>query len=85
MDTATKTWLDAAKTTSRKVVQKTAEATCGFLGNKIAKKILKLDTNSRNVEEKDIPSEKITITVKGSNDANKRNKNLTFKNNAPFS
>ena len=25
-----------------------------------------------------------TITVEGTNDANKRNKKLTFKNNAPF-
>ena len=25
-----------------------------------------------------------TITVEGTNDANKRNKNLNFKNNAPF-
>ena len=27
---------------------------------------------------------KRTVTVEGTNDANKRNKKLTFKNNAPF-
>ena len=37
----TKTGLDAAKTASKKVVYKTAEATGEFIGNKI-------DANSRN-------------------------------------
>ena len=36
MDTATTTGLDAAKTASKRVVQKTAEATGGLIGNKIA-------------------------------------------------
>ena len=35
-DTATKTGIDAAKTASKRVVQKTAEATGGLIGNKIA-------------------------------------------------
>ena len=39
MDTATKTGIDAAKTTSKRVVQKTAEATGDIIGNKIADKI----------------------------------------------
>ena len=39
MDTATKTRIDAAKTTSKRVVQKTAEATGDLNGNKIADKI----------------------------------------------
>ena len=39
MDTATKTGIDAAKTASKKVVQKTAEATWDLIGNKIADKI----------------------------------------------
>ena len=38
MDTATKTGIDAAKT-SKRVVQKTAEATRGLIENKIADKI----------------------------------------------
>ena len=33
MDTATKTGIDAAKTTSKRVVQKTAEATGDLIGN----------------------------------------------------
>ena len=39
MDTATKTGIDAAKTTSKRVIQKTAEATGDLIGNKIADKI----------------------------------------------
>ena len=39
MDNATKTRIDAAKTASERVVQKTAEATGDLIGNKIADKI----------------------------------------------
>ena len=39
MDTATKTGIDAAKTESKRVVQKTAEATGDLIGNKRADKI----------------------------------------------
>ena len=39
MDTATKTGMDAAKTASKRVVQKTDEATGDFIGNKTALKI----------------------------------------------
>ena len=39
MDTATKTGIYAAKTTSKRVVQKTAEATGDLIGNKIADQI----------------------------------------------
>ena len=39
MDTATKTGMDAAKIASKRVVQKTAEATGDLIGNKIADKI----------------------------------------------
>ena len=39
MDTATKTRLDAAKTSSKRIVQKTAEATGDLIGNKIVDKI----------------------------------------------
>ena len=39
MDTATKTGIDAAKTASKRIVQKTAEATRDITGNKIADKI----------------------------------------------
>ena len=38
-DTATKTGIDAAKTTSKRVVQETAEATGDLIGNKTAYKI----------------------------------------------
>ena len=39
MDTATKTGIDATKTVSKRVVQKTEEATGDLIGNKIADKI----------------------------------------------
>ena len=39
MDTATKTEIDTAKTASKGVVQKNAEATGDSIGNKIADKI----------------------------------------------
>ena len=39
MDTATKTGMNAAKIASKKVVQKTAEATGTLIGNKIADKM----------------------------------------------
>ena len=39
MDTATKTRIDAVKTASKRVVQKTAEATGDLIGNKITDKI----------------------------------------------
>ena len=38
MDTATKTGIDAAKTASKKVIKKTAEA-ADLIGNKVADKI----------------------------------------------
>ena len=62
METATKTGLDVAKTASKKVVHKTAEATGVVTGNKIADKIVKPkpfpEVNSRNVEETVIPPDK---------------------------
>ena len=39
MDTVIKTGIDAAKTASKRVVQKTAEATGDLIGKKIADKI----------------------------------------------
>ena len=39
MDTATKTGMDAAKSVSKRLVQKTAEAAGDLIGNKIADKI----------------------------------------------
>ena len=42
MDTATKTGIDAIKTASKRVVQKTAKATGDLIGNKIADKITSL-------------------------------------------
>ena len=61
-DSTTKTGLDAAKTNSKKEVYKTAEATGELIGNIIVEKTPKPksvpDENSKNVEEKAIPSGK---------------------------
>ena len=43
MNPATKMGIDAAKTASKRIVQKTAEATGDLLGNKIADKITLLN------------------------------------------
>ena len=43
VDTATKTRIDAAKTASKRIVQKTAEATGDLMGNKIADKITSVE------------------------------------------
>ena len=52
MDTATKTWIDAAKTASKRVVQKTAEATGDLIGNKVTDKITSLGkTKSKEKED----------------------------------
>ena len=63
IDTATKTGIDAAKTASKRVVQKTAEVTGGLIGNKIADKITSIDKSKEKEkinkpEEIYIPSEK---------------------------
>ena len=57
MDSATKTGIDAAKRASKRVVQKTAEATRDLIGNKMTDKI----TSIRKPNEKEksyIPPEK---------------------------
>ena len=66
MDTAVKTGVDAEKTTSNRVVQKTAEATGDLIANKIADKINSVGKSknkqkigkTNGVEEIYIPPEK---------------------------
>ena len=61
MDTATKAGIDAAKSASKRVVQKTAEAIGDLIGNKIADKITlvgKLKEKTNKPEETCIPPEK---------------------------
>ena len=52
MDTATKTGIDAAKTTSKRIAQKTAEATGDLIGSKIADKITSLGKTKIKEKEK---------------------------------
>ena len=62
MDTSTKTWIDVGKTASKRVVQKTAEATGDLIGNKIADKITSIgklkEKETKEIEEIYIPPEK---------------------------
>ena len=61
MDTATKTGIDAPKTASKRVVQKTAEVTGDLIGNKKADKITSLGKpkeKTKKVEEIYIPPKK---------------------------
>ena len=63
MDTATKTGMDAAKIASKKVVQKTAEATGDLIRNRIADKITSIGKSkekpkTKKSEEIYIPPEK---------------------------
>ena len=54
IDTATKTGIDGAKTASKRMVQKTAEAAGDLIGNKIADKITLLGKpkkKTKNVEK----------------------------------
>ena len=61
MDTAKKVGIDAAKTASKQVVQKTAEGTGDLIGNEIGDKITSLGKpkeKTKKVEEIFIPPEK---------------------------
>ena len=63
MDTATKTGIGAAKTASKKIVHKTAEATKDLIGNKIADQITSVGKSkekekTKKAEEIYIPPEK---------------------------
>ena len=53
MDTATKKEIDTAKTASKRVVQKTAEATGDLIRNKIADNITSLDKAKSREKEKE--------------------------------
>ena len=62
MDTATKAGIGAAKTVSKRVLQKTAEATGDLIGNKIADKITSIGKpkekkKTNKIEEIYIPPE----------------------------
>ena len=52
MNTATKTGIDAAKTTSERAVQKSAETTRDLIGNKIADKIT-LAEKTKSIQKED--------------------------------
>ena len=53
IDTVTKTGIDAAKTASKRVVQKTAEATGDLIGNTIADKITSVGISKSQQKKKD--------------------------------
>ena len=53
IDTSRKTWIDAAKTASKRVVQRTTEATEHLIGNKIADKITSIGKPKENKKTKE--------------------------------
>ena len=57
IDTATKIGIDAAKTVSKRVVQKTAEALGDLTGNKIADKITLIGKPKEKEKPKEKPEE----------------------------
>ena len=59
MDTASKTGIDAAKTTSKRIVQKTTEATGDLIGNKIADKITSIGKSKEKEKQKTKETEEI--------------------------
>ena len=61
MDTATKTEVDAAKTASKRVVQKAAEATGDLIGNKTADEITSLGKARSKEKEKEEEGQEIYI------------------------
>ena len=61
MDTATKTGIDVAKTASKRVVQKTAEATGYLIGNKIADENTSLGKTKNKEKEKEEERQEIYI------------------------
>ena len=64
MDTVTKTGIDAAKTASKRLVQKTAEATRDLIGNRIADKITSLRKTKSKEKEKEEERQEIYIPPK---------------------
>ena len=54
MNTATKTRIDVAKSASKRVVQKTAEATGDLIGNKIADKITSIGISKNDDKTKKV-------------------------------
>ena len=63
MGTATKTGIDPAKTTSKRVVQKSAEATGHFIGNRIDDEVTSIGKpkekeKTKEIEEIYVPPEK---------------------------
>ena len=61
LDTATKTEIDTAKTASKRVVQKAAEATGNLIGNKIADKITSIGKTKQKEKENTNKQEEIYI------------------------
>ena len=62
IDIATKTGIDAAKTASKREVQKTAEATGDLIGNKIADKITSIGKPKEKETKKEEKEEIIYIS-----------------------
>ena len=68
MGTATKTGIDPAKTTSKRVVQKTAEATRHLIGNRIDDEVTSIGKpkeKTKEIEEIYVPPQKRQQIIDG--------------------
>ena len=90
MNTATKIGINAAKSASKWVVQKTAEATGDLIGNKTADKIPSIGKSKgknkesrRNLHSTRKNNNKLLMTL-NCFEHKTRNKAVAFKNDAPF-
>ena len=63
VDAATKTGIDAAKTASKRVVQRTAEARGDLIGNKIVDRITSLGKIKSKEKEKEEQESKLSMTI----------------------
>ena len=54
LDHAKQSATDALKTTSKRVIQKTSETACDLIGNKIAKRAIKVSKNSQPINSESL-------------------------------
>ena len=72
LDSAKKSTTDAIKTTSKRAIQKTAEATGDLIGNKTADKITSVSKKSNKKFNKELPNDEIKVDVERDTTTKKR-------------
>ena len=72
LDTTEKFTTDAIKTTSKREIQKTAEASGDLIGNKIADKITSVSKKSNTKSNKKLPNDETEVDVERDTTTKKR-------------